>query len=387
MFHRLATPLKTNSFFLFGPRGTGKSTFLKSFFAGTDTLWLDLLDPDTENELARSPKILAQRIGSRKSKKNFWVVIDEVQKIPKLLDIVHSQIEENKIRFALTGSSARKLKRGSANLLAGRAFINSLFPLTAKEMGDSFQLTQALHWGTLPKITQFASDQEKTEFLKAYALTYLKEEVWAEHIVRQLDPFRRFLEIAAQGNTQIVNYTNIARDVGVDTKTVQSYFEILEDTLLGFLLEPYHRSIRKQQRQSPKFYFFDTGVKRALERTLTQQLLPNTYAFGKAFEHFLIIEIYRLNIYLQKEFRLSYLLTKDGAEVDLIMEKSGAPATLIEIKSSTSVDERHTRTLEHFRKDFPRANTYLLSQDPHPKKIGNVRALPWQKGLVEMGLI
>ncbi len=152
------------------------------------------------------------------------------------------QIEKKQVKFALTGSSARKFKRSSINLLAGRAFVYNLFPFTHIELGSSFDLEHVLRFGTLPGLTEFDSDTEKQMFLRAYALTYLKEEVWAEHFVRKLDPFRRFLEIAAQCNGEIINFTNIARDVGADVKTVQSYFEILEDTLLGTLIEPFRRS-------------------------------------------------------------------------------------------------------------------------------------------------
>lgn len=256
-----------------------------------------------------------------------------------------------------------------------------MFPLTFIELGEDFDLNNVLNWGSLPKLTEFHTDIEKQAFLRAYALTYLKEEVWAEHLIRNLDPFRRFLEIAAQVNGEIVNYTNISRDVGADVKTVQSYFEILSDTLLGFFLEPYHRSIRKQQRQSPKFYFFDLGVKRSLEHMLTQAIRPNTYAFGKAFEHFIITEIYRLNSYFNKDFKLFYLLTKDRVEVDLIIDRPGLPTVLVEIKSTNNADERDTKNVEHFLKDFPNAIGMVLSLDPFPRKIGNVTVFPWQKGL------
>lgn len=385
MFHRLSKPLKSNSFFLFGARGTGKSTFLKEFFSKENALWIDLLDPLEEDIFARDPEELKRRVLTLTNKKA-WVVIDEVQKVPKLLNVVHQLIEGSEIRFALTGSSARKLKRGSANLLAGRAFVNHLFPLTHLEMKDAFDLIQALQWGTLPKITQLTSDEEKIAYLKSYALTYLKEEVWGEQVIRRLDPFRKFLEIAAQTHGEILNYSNIARDVGVDTKTIQSYFEILEDTLIGFHLPAYHRSVRKQQHQAPKFFYFDMGVKRALEGTLTQSVLPQTYGFGKAFEQFLIMEIIRLNDYLQKDYRFSYLLTKEGAEIDLIVERPGKSTALIEMKSAIHVDERDTRTIETFLDSFHKAEGFCFSQDPQQKKIGRVLALPWHEGLREIGL-
>ncbi|MFA4874059.1 MAG: DUF4143 domain-containing protein [bacterium] len=386
MFQRLLKPLKTNSFFLFGPRGTGKTTFLHGFFDEATTLWIDLLDPLQEDRFAQRPESLAEQIKARAGQLQ-WVVIDEVQKLPRLLDIVHQQIETSPVKFALTGSSARKLKRGAANLLAGRAFVNHLFPLTHIELADAFDDLDVLRWGSLPKVVQLATSEEKNDFLRAYAFTYLKEEVWAEHIVRQLDPFRKFLEIAAQLNGEILNYTNIARDVGVDVKTVQSYFQILEDTLIGALLPPYHRSIRKQQHQNPKFYFFDTGVKRALDRTLTQELVPGTYGFGKLFEHFVIVEAMRLNDYLKKDYRFSYLRTKDDAEIDLIIDRPGLPVALVEIKSAERVDERSTRILERFAGDFKKTQAFCLSRDPVAKKIGNVAALHWREGLAALGLV
>lgn len=384
MFHRILKPLQ-HSFFLFGPRGTGKTTFLRKFFEGGRPLWIDLLDPKTEDRYARNPQALVQEADALGGNLE-WIVIDEVQKLPALLDAVHMLIETKGLKFAMTGSSARKLKRGSANLLAGRAFVYPLFPLTAAEFGGAFDLTRALRWGGLPAVAGLQTEAEKSEFLRAYALTYLKEEIWSEHVIRRLDPFRRFLEIAAQMNGEIVNYANIAADIGADTKTVQSYYQILEDTLVGLLLDPFHLSIRKRQRRNPKFYFFDTGVKAALERTLEQPLAPSSHAFGRAFEHFVILEAWRINGLRRKDFAFSYLRTKDDAEIDLVIERPGLPPALVEIKSSERVDERSTRTLERFAKDFGGAEAFCLSRDPVAKKIGSVRALPWDQGLKEMGL-
>lgn len=380
MFHRIIKPLENNSFLLFGARGTGKTTLLKELFTGVKTLWIDLLDPVLEDQLSRNPASLAEQIEAMKGKID-WVVIDEVQKLPDLLNTVHRYIESSNIKFALTGSSARKLKRGAANLLAGRAFVNHLFPLTFIEMGDQFDEIKALVYGTLPKVVSFDNDQERQAFLRSYALTYLKEEVWSEHIVRQLEPFRKFLEVAAQCNGDIINYSNIGKDVGADTKTIQSYFEILEDTLIGFLLPPFHKSLRKQQRHSPKFYFFDTGVKRALDRTLTQELIPNTYGFGRTFEHYVIIEAFRMNDYYSKDYKFSYLRTKDSAEIDLIIERPGLPDVFAEIKSTNKVDERDVKTVSAFISDIKGARGFCLSRDPIVKKIGQIECLPWKDGL------
>jgi len=383
-YHRQLTPIKTTSFFLFGARGTGKTTFLKSFFAeNSRVLWINLLDPETEDKYARSPDVLIQQLRQEKHLWD-WIVLDEVQKVPRLLDCVHLLIEEQKKCFALTGSSARKLKRGGANLLAGRAFLNHLFPLTHPELGQDFDLNHALHWGTLPRVVTTKNETEKSEYLRTYALSYLKEEVWAEHIVQKLDPFRKFLEIAAQCNGEPINYSNIARDVHAETKTVQSYYQILEDTLVGHFLEAHHGSIRKRQRQAPKFYFFDPGVTRALARTLGSPPVHGTSDFGRAFEHFVICEAFRLSSYLRKDFSFSYLRTKDQVEIDLIVDRPGLPLALVEIKSTDRVDERHTRGLEKISKSFKKTESFCLSRDNTPKRIGAVNALPWQQGLKEV---
>ncbi len=370
---------------LFGARGTGKSTLLRTWFAAGATLWIDLLDPEQEDRYARRPAELAEQLPALRPPPE-WVVIDEVQKVPRLLDVVHAEIERGAAKFALTGSSARKLKRHETNLLAGRASVYHLFPFTAAELGPAFDLDVALRFGTLPGLQACATDTDRSAFLRAYALTYLKEEVWGEHLVRALDPFRKFLEIAAQVNGDIVNYTNIARDVGADVKTVQAYFQILEDTLVGFLLEPFGTSVRKRQTHAPKFYFFDTGVVRALRRLLTIDLRPGTYDYGRAFEHFVIVEALRRAAYRQNDFAFSYLRTKDGAEVDLVIERPGRAPALVEIKSGERVDARDTRVLEPFLHDLPGAEGFCFSRDPIVKQIDNVRALPWSDGLRELGL-
>ncbi len=388
MVNRFLTPSNSSSFFLFGARGVGKSTFLKTWFEGRAPLWFDLLDPDLEQRFSLDPKQFQQEIISAKQGGPGppWVVVDEIQKCPKLLNLVHLLIEEQGVRFALTGSSARRLKQKGVNLLAGRAFVEHLFPLTSDELGDGFDLDHALQWGTLPRLLQLPDAKDKAQFLRSYCLTYLETEIKAEQWVRKLDPFRRFLQVAAQCNGKILNLSNIAKDVGADWTTVAGYFEILEDTLMGFLLEPYHPSVRKRQAKRPKFYFFDGGVRRALAMEQSVPLLPRTSAYGDAFESFLILEVHRRNMYLKRDFRLSYLRTKDDAEIDLILERPGTGPAIIEIKSKTVVDERDARTLNAFAQSMKGAEAFLLSQDPRPKQIGAVRALYWREGLQELGL-
>lgn len=385
MYTRLLKTTVSNSFFLFGPRGTGKTTYIKDIFEPSESFYIDLLQPELEDTYARRPETLEQQVRALPSQTS-WVILDEIQKVPKLLDIVHSLIESTTMKFVLTGSSGRKLKRGASNLLAGRAFVYNLHPFTYLELGKDFDLDKTLKWGTLPKLFTLDSDKEKAAYLRAYALTYLKEEITAEQIIRKLDPFREFLEIAAQSNGKIINYSKIANDVGVDTKTVISYFSILEETLIGFILPPFHKSIRKQQRSNPKFYFFDTGVKRSLERTLEVGLAGGTYAYGNAFEHFIIVEFIRLASYSRPDWRFSYLMTGAGTEIDLIIDRPGKPYAFIEIKSSEAVDERDTATLARFVRDFDKAEGFCISRDPLRKKIDGVLCLPWYDAPKELGL-
>ncbi len=372
-----------NSFFLFGARGTGKTTLLKELPFLNNALYIDLLDADQEEQYALRPGLLIEQ--AEAMDEGEWIIIDEIQKLPKLLDHVHIIVTKKDIRFALTGSSSRKLKRGGANLLAGRAFSFSLYPFTAQELGDRFDLQEALQWGTLPKIISYKSDKDKKRFLRTYTQTYLKEEILVEQLIRNLTPFRLFLSIAAQMNTQIINFSNIARDTGVDHKTVQNYYQILVDTNLGFFLEAYNRSVRKVQKQSPKFYLFDMGVKRSLQNMLNVPLVPRTTEFGDAFESWFIGECFRLNHYHELDFKFSYLRTKDDVEVDLIIDRPGQSQILLEIKSSDRVDDRHVKNLVHFNKDFPDAELICASRVAHKQVVNGIKVLPWKDSLTYIG--
>ena len=385
MFRRLLQTTRRNSFFLFGARGTGKTTYIRNAFNPDAVLYIDLLDAEIEDAYRRTPQRLERQVRALPQAVQ-WVLIDEVQRAPRLLDVVHRLIERTEKRFVLTGSSSRKLRRGASNLLAGRAFVYNLYPLTVPELKDAFDLEDALRWGTLPGIYALEENEDKQSYLRAYALTYLKEEIVAEQIVRRLDPFAQFLEVAAQANGTIINYANIARDVGADPKTVISYFSILEDTLVGFLLPAFHRSIRKQQRVNPKFYFFDTGVKRSLDRTLDVPLNARTYEYGKAFEHFVITQIAHLSRYRYPDWRLSYLQTGAGAEIDLLIDRPGTATVLIEIKSSTRVDDRDVRNLARFTGDFADPLALCVSRDPARLKINGVLCVHWREAIEELGL-
>jgi uncharacterized protein len=377
MIQRLISPTKKNSFFLFGARGTGKSTFLHKQFKMKNPWFLDLLDPEIEDYYARAPKRLEQELKALKKKPD-WVVIDEVQKVPRLLDMIHLLIERDGYKFILTGSSARKLKRGGANLLAGRAFVTELFPLTSVELGKDFDLIHYLHWGGLPKIYSLKNDQDRRAYLSSYVLTYLNEEIRLEQVVRKLDPFRSFLEVVGQVSGKIINHAKIGKEIGVDTKTIQSYFQILEDTLLGFYLPAFHESVRKSQKISPKFYFFDTGIKKALEGSLEQKPVVKTSVFGELFESMVLLEIFRLNKYYQKNFRLSYFATKNNAEIDLVLTKNRTNI-LIEIKSSDQIDDSEVNSLAAIASDFPNVKaTYYVSRHLKARNIKGIECLHWQ---------
>ena len=389
MYKRQLSILKSNSFFLFGARGTGKTTLIESILSEKNTFKIDLLDSIQEEQYLLQPESLIQNIDAL-SQKPEWVVIDEIQKAPKLLDLVHQLIErkDNKdraVKFALTGSSARKLKRGASNLLAGRAFTYNLYPLTYQELGSDFNLLDSLAWGTLPFVVNSKDESEKKAFLDSYTSTYLKEEVIAEQLVRNVLPFRKFLPIAAQCNGTLLNYSKIARDLGVDWTTVRNYFKILEDTLLGFQLPAYSKSLRKQQLNSQKFYLFDIGIKRALSKTLS--LAPTTgQIIGPLFEQFIICEAHRLNHYKDTDYTFSYLATQGGLEIDLIVERPGQKTVLVEIKSGKNIQEQRLAHLRSIKADYPDFEAVCFSQEKNARKVGDVLIVPWQEGFERIGL-
>ncbi len=383
MIDRLSKISKKQSFFLFGPRGSGKSTLLKQLFEKENPLWIDLLDQRREFELASDPEFLLELWSSQKPK---WIVIDEIQKNPRLLDVVHRSIETHNIHFALTGSSARKLKRDSANLLAGRAASYTLSPFSALELNDAFDLQQALTTGLLPRFwDQEILEADRVRALYAYVQTYLKEEVAAEQLVRNLDPFRRVLISAAQSNTKIINYAAIERDAGVKPSQAERHFEILCDTLIGRHLEPFETSIRKRQSKKSKFYFFDTGIVRALTNLAGESLNSSTFEYGELFETFLINEFFKLSEALEKRWRLSYLRTKGDIEIDLIIEKPRGAPLLIEIKSSKiKPTAEKLISLIRMSKEFNGSTSYLLSNYETPITIEGIRCLHWRSALKEI---
>lgn len=382
MIQRVLTPLTTSSVLIFGARGTGKSTFIANqFIEMKNSFCINLLRPEIENKYALNPERLIQEVEAL-DKRPDWIFIDEVQRVPKLLDVAHLMIEEKGLKFVMTGSSARKLKRGAANLLAGRALVYHLYPFCYLELEDhTFSLQQALHWGMLPKIQSLKTNRERTSFLKSYSLTYLNEEIRAEQVIRKLEPFRFFLPILGQMSGKILNHKKIGDQIGVESKTVASYLQIIEDTLLGFYLPAFHLSIRKSQRLSPKFYLIDTGIKKALEGSLEQKPVERTSVYGELFEHFILTEIHKLNSYFEKEFRLSYFATKNDFEIDLVLSKLNSHI-LIEIKSSNKVDDTEVKSFADNSKDFVGVrDRFYISNDPSTLSLHGVKCWPWTKFL------
>ena len=298
--------------------------------------------------------------------------------------MVHYEIEKNKYKFALSGSSSRKIKQGGANLLAGRAFVNHMYPLSYQELGSDFNLLEILRWGSLPSLYSLLSVLEKEEYLKSYVQTYLKEEIFQEQLVRKTVPFRKFLPLAAQTNGKIINHNKMAKNLGIDWSTLKTYYDILEDTYLGFSLPAFSKSLRKQQLKSSKFYLFDNGVSRTLNGEIKLPLV-SSQQIRPLFENFLINEIFKLNKYFGKDYRLSYLATQGGLEVDLILERPGLSTVLIEIKSSKNVDYDKLSHLKTLKKEFSEYEAIVLSQDSLAREKEGVTIYPWREGLGYLG--
>ena len=366
-----------HSFFLFGPRLVGKSTLIKHCFSDKQVMVYNLLNYDLIQKLTRDPSSLREEINSRNYKKFTHVVIDEVQKLPWILDEIHYIIEETKHPpfFILTGSSARKLKKMGSNMLAGRAIQKFLFPLTFAELSSTdnniFSLAKVLEIGSLPSVYLNESKDIRKQILKTYVSTYLKEEIKEESLVRNLAGFSDFLLFASEENGNIINYSNIAQDIGLSSNSIKEYYQILEDTLIGFKLQPLKKSIRQRIAKSPKFYFFDTGVQRALSEKLSVPVIKGTKEFGRTFEHWIIKEIIYMSSYRENDYRFSFYRTEHGVEVDLIIETPKKELIAIEIKTSASLKDSDFNGLKSFSNHFPNAKLFCISLYSKYKTIHN----------------
>ena len=373
------------SFFLFGPRQVGKSTLINERFSTKSTITYNLLHFDLIRKLTRDPSSFRDEINSRDYKKYTHVIIDEVQKLPWLLDEIHYIIENTKHPpyFILTGSSARKLKKNGTNMLAGRALNKKLFPLTYFELitndSCSFNLQKALEIGSLPQVYLSQPKERAIEILKSYVETYVKEEIKEEALVRNLSAFSDFLLLSSEENGNLINYSNIASDIGLSSNSVKEYYQILEDTLIGFKLSPLKKSIRQRISKSPKFYYFDTGVQRALSNKLSLSLTKGTKDYGKAFEHWIIKEIIYLSKYADNDYRFSFYRTEDGVEVDLVIETPKKDLIAIEIKAKDNIQMNDIKGLISFRNQFSHAKLYCVSLANHKKILNqNITVLNWK---------
>ena len=369
------------SLFLFGPRQVGKTYLIKHTLS--PVLFIDLLKQSEFIRYAKDHSLFGKEVAALHNKE-CCVVIDEIQRCPQLLDEIQLIMGDSPgIQFILTGSSARKLRYSGVNLLGGRAITLHLYPLTYEELKDNFLLNEAIRFGTIPSIVLEKDQQNKIRLLKSYIETYLKEEIQQEALTRNIPAFARFLELAAYENGNILNFQNIAREVGIHSKTIKEYFNILEDTLLGFFLYPYVKSHRTRIVSHPKFYFFDRGVVAALQGNLSQELVMGTFLYGKVFEHWVILEIKRLLDYYEKEVKMSFFKTTDGAEVDLLLEM-GDKIWAIEIKSSSEPQLSDVRGLRSFIKDHKCDRALCICQTPRPFKASNIEFIPWKDFLQQL---
>lgn len=362
---------KEFSFFLWGARQTGKSTLLKYLFP--DSLLFDLLLSDVFEQLHRNPSTLRETVLALKP--NTPVIIDEIQRIPVLLNEIHWLIENTATKFILSGSSPRKIIRKGENLLGGRALRFELLPLSFSEI-PHFDLVKALNGGLLPR--HYKSKNHR-KVLASYIGSYLQDEIIAEAKLRNISSFSRFLEIAALTNGEMINYTNIASECGVSSPTIKEYFQILSDTLLGRFLPSFQHKPKRRVIRAPKFYFFDIGVANYLSKQFSIE--PGSYAFGKAFEHFIYLEIYAYSKYSGKDFPISYWRTASQLEIDFVL---GQHEVGIEVKSSIHVIPRHLNGLLAFSEEYNVNKLIVVSRDPYPRLINNVLILPWKEFLTKL---
>jgi predicted AAA+ superfamily ATPase len=364
---QLAPLLAMKSFFLFGPRATGKTTLIHQQLAETATI-IDLLDSRYFLRLSGAPNELESLIAANPSD---IIVIDEIQRIPELLNEIHRLIETRNITFLLTGSSARKLRRGKANLLAGRVWHARMFPLMHREIPD-FDLNRYLQYGGLPAVYLSAYPEEE---LDAYVSTYLKEEILAEGLVRRLPPFSRFLKTIALANGEMINFTKLANDCQVPPSTVTEYVGLLEDTLIGFLLPAWTESKKRKAIKTGKFYFFDPGITHMLAGTET--LDRNSDLYARSFEQFICMELRSYLSYRRKKLPLTYWRSKNGHEVDFLLGEK----TAIEVKASKKISRNDFKGLKYLKEEGVFQNLILVSQDQVSIRTDNILTLPWQKFL------
>ena len=367
-----------HSFFLLGPRQTGKSTLLRASFP--HALFLDLLDAQTFRALAVSPALIGERARTLKGRKRV-VILDEIQKMPELLDEVHRLMELDKsLRFILTGSSARKLRARGRNLLGGRAGVVRMHPIVYPELGTVSPhrpWTDLIRWGGLPSVLD---SKHPKAMLLAYVGLYLQEEIRAEGLARSVPNFSRFLETAAAMNGEILNYTKLGNDAQLSPRTVRDYFQILQDTLVGELLPPFQRTRSRKAVTTEKFYFFDVGVAHALvERWNVSARTPE---YGRALEHLMQRELRASLDYSQSDRHLFFWRSLSKIEVDFVLAEGQKPVVAIEVKATRSVSQQDLNGLRSFSEDWPKVRKIVVSLEAHPRTTGDkIEILPAEQFL------
>jgi predicted AAA+ superfamily ATPase len=352
------------SIFFWGPRQTGKSTLLKQLYP--DALWFDLLLSDVYKRLITNPEYLRETVLAQKAK---IVVIDEIQRIPVLLNEVQWLIVNHGVQFILSGSSPRKILRSGENLLGGRALRYELFPLTTNEI-DDFDLLRAINNGLIPR--HYLSENPK-RLIASYIGNYLQDEIVAEAKIRNVDVFAKFLGAAAFSHAEIVNFTNIATDCGVSSPTIKDYFQILEDTLIGRFIPAYQHKPKRRVVKSPKFYFFDLGIVNHLLKRGKIEI--GTEAFGNAFESFIFQELMAHRHYSGLEYSISYWRTSSQLEVDFIL---GKHEVAVEVKSGSKIGKHHLNGLKAFMEEYEVKKAIVVCNEPLPRLVDNIEILPWQ---------
>ncbi len=376
MYSRLIQPPKDKSFFLFGPRGTGKTTWVKSHFK--TALYLDLLEAEIFNDLLANPQRLEHFIPQGFKD---WIVIDEVQRVPELLNEIHRLIEQKKHHFVLTGSSARKLRSRSSNLLAGRALHYAMYPLTVSELGKDFRLEHSLKFGQLPSVY---AEKDPKKYLESYVKTYLEQEIRQEGLTRNLASFSRFLEAASFSQGSVLNISSVARECAVERKVVESYFTILEDLLIAYRLPVFSKKAKRRVASHPKFYFFDAGVYRTV-RPIGPLDRPEE-AEGASLETLLFHELKAANSYLNLGYEIFYWRTADDAEVDFVLYgKRGIKA--FEVKRTARIATPMFSGLKSFLKEYPMSKAYLVYGGNRRMREGNIEIYPVGEFLENLSLI
>ena len=378
------------SLLILGPRGSGKTYYINSLLNSMkqDFFCIDLLETDTYRKYLLSPYLLRKEIEFKmQSIKILYVFIDEIQKVPDLFSEVHKLIEIYKKRciFILTVSSARKLKSKEVDLLSGRALYMPFFPFTIQEVDFNLHLLKILQFGTLPDAFLEQDNEIIIEYLKTYTHLYLKEEILQESLLRNIEGFGRFLELAAFTNGSPVNYTKISKQVGLNDRTIKEYFQILEDTLLIKRIPAWTYSIKKQIQKSAKYYFFDNGLINALRGELKTELRESSYRFGHLFENMVINEIIKYNIMNNYDYNIFHYRTNHNIEIDLIIQQNiHTNPIAIEIKSSTFPDYKDVKNLFDIKADYPDARLVCFCRCKEAYQDKGISFLPFDKGIVEI---